>query len=99
MSIFGSLGKLFGYKGASAEAFGGSFAEKASTTFTDRFNKSIDSFEKQVEETDKLLLADELTEAKISKAELSEALKGYWMESGNCRSYTFCSCFNAKNND
>ena len=55
MSIFGSLGKLFGYKGASAEAFGGSFAEKASTTFTDRFNKSIDSFEKQVEETDKLL--------------------------------------------
>tara|TARA_R110000824_G_scaffold303737_2_gene491561 strand:- start:1035 stop:2120 length:1086 start_codon:yes stop_codon:yes gene_type:complete len=76
MSIFGSLGKLFGYKGASAEAFGGSFAEKASTTFTDRFNKSIDSFEKQVEETDKLLLADELTEAKISKEELSEALKG-----------------------
>lgn len=76
MSIFGSLGKLFGYKGASAEAFGGSFAEKASTTFTDRFNKSIDSFEKQVEETDKLLLADELAEAKISKEELSEALKG-----------------------
>jgi hypothetical protein len=52
MSIFGSLGKLFGYKGASAEAFGGAFAEKASTTFTDRLNKSIDSFEKQVEETD-----------------------------------------------
>ena len=76
MSIFGSLGKLFGYKGASAEAFGGSFAEKASTTFTDRFNKSIDSFEKQIEETDKLLLADELSEAKIAKAELSEALKG-----------------------
>ncbi len=76
MSIFGSLGKLFGYKGASAEAFGGSFAEKASTTFTDRFNKSIDSFEKQLEETDKLLLADELSEAKIAKAELSEALKG-----------------------
>src|SRR5210317_723675 len=76
MSIFGSLGKLFGYKGASAEAFGGAFAEKASTTFTDRLNKSIDSFEKQEEETDKLLLADELSEAKIVKEELSEALKG-----------------------
>jgi hypothetical protein len=76
MSIFGSLGKLFGYKGASAEAFGGAFAEKASTTFTDRLNKSIDSFEKQVEETDKLLLADELSDAKIAKEELSQALKG-----------------------
>jgi|13_taG_2_1085334.scaffolds.fasta_scaffold05025_2 hypothetical protein len=76
MSIFGSLGKLFGYKGASAEAFGGAFAEKASTTFTDRLNKSIDSFEKKVEETDKLLLADELSEAKISKEQLNEALKG-----------------------
>lgn len=76
MSIFGSLGKLFGYKGASAEAFGGAFAEKASTTFTDRLNKSIDSFEKQVEETDKLLLADELSEAKMAKEELNEALKG-----------------------
>tara|TARA_R110000796_G_scaffold73612_1_gene165470 strand:- start:3392 stop:4468 length:1077 start_codon:yes stop_codon:yes gene_type:complete len=76
MSIFGSLGKLFGYKGASAEAFGGSFAEKASTTFTDRINKSIDSFESEVKEKDKLLLIDELEEAKMSKEELNEALKG-----------------------
>lgn len=76
MSIFGALGKIFGYSGDKAEAFGSGLAQAGAETFTTGLNKAIDKFDKRVEETDKLLLADELQEAKLTRKELDEAVKG-----------------------
>lgn len=76
MSIFSALGKVFGFKGDAAQAFGAGLAEGGAKTFTTGLNKAMDKFDKRVEETDKLLLADELEEAKMTKAELKDAVQG-----------------------
>jgi hypothetical protein len=76
MSIFGAFGKIFGFKGDAAQAFGTGLAKGGAETFTASLNKAMDKFDKQVEETDKLLLADELEEAKMTKAELKDAVQG-----------------------
>lgn len=76
MSIFGLAGKLFGYKGEFAEAFGGSLAEKGATEFKVGLNKSMDKFDKQVDDYAKLDLAAEIEDTKIKKTEFGETLKG-----------------------
>lgn len=76
MSIFGAFGKIFGFKGDAAQAFGTGLAKGGAETFTASLNKAMDKFDKQVEETDRLLLADELEEAKMTKAELKDAVQG-----------------------
>ena len=76
MSIFSTLGKVFGFKGDAAQAFGTGLAKGGAETFTAGLNKAIDKFDKQAEETDKLLLADELEQAKMTKAELKDAVQG-----------------------
>ena len=54
MSIFSTLGKVFGFKGDAAQAFGAGLAEGSYKTFTTGLNKAMDKFYKRVEETDKL---------------------------------------------
>ena len=76
MSIFGLAGKLFGYKGEFAEAFGGSLAESGATEFKVGLNKSMDKFDKQVDDYAKLDLAAEIEDTKIKKTEFGETLKG-----------------------
>ena len=51
MSIFSALGKVFGFKGDAAQAFGTGLAEGGAKTFTAGLNKAIDKFDKRVEET------------------------------------------------
>ena len=76
MSIFSTLGKVFGFREMQAQAFGTGLARGGAETFTAGLNKAIDKFDRQVEETDKLLLADELEQAKMTKAELKDAVQG-----------------------
>ena len=76
MSIFGILGKVFGYSGDEAEAFGAGFADEGATTFTASLNKSMDKFDKRVDDYAKLDMANDLETAKLDKAEFGETLKG-----------------------
>ena len=76
MSIIGTLGNLFGYKGDFAEAFGSSIVESSTSTFADGIDKSLDKFDKQVEEYAKIDLAADLKKGELQQEELKNAVNG-----------------------
>lgn len=76
MSIIGTLGNLFGYKGDFAEAFGSSIVESSTSTFADGLDKSLDKFDKQVEEYAKIDLAADLKKGELQQEELKNAVNG-----------------------
>ena len=76
MSIFGGFGKLFGFSGDEAEAFGSSLVGEGANTFADNIDKSIDKFDKQVDEYGKITLASDLEDAKVNKKSLNDKING-----------------------
>ena len=76
MSIFGGFGKLFGFSGDEAEAFGSSLVGEGASTFSDNIDKSIDKFDRQVEEYGKITLASDLEDAKVNKKSLNDKVNG-----------------------
>tara|TARA_R100001377_G_scaffold65062_1_gene40490 strand:+ start:1874 stop:2956 length:1083 start_codon:yes stop_codon:yes gene_type:complete len=76
MSIFGGFGKLFGFSGDEAEAFGSSLVGEGASTFSNKVDKSIDKFDKQVDEYGKITLASDLEDAKVNKKSLNDKVNG-----------------------
>jgi hypothetical protein len=76
MSIIGSLGNLFGYKGDFAEAFGSSIVEASTSTFADGIDKSLNKFDKRVDDYDKIELATDIKKGELQQTELKDAVNG-----------------------
>lgn len=76
MSIIGSLGNLFGYKGDFAEAFGSSIVEASTSTFADGIDKSLNKFDKRVDDYDKIELAADIKKGELQQTELKDAVNG-----------------------
>jgi len=76
MSIIGSLGNLFGYKGDFAEAFGSSIVEASTSTFADGIDKSLNKFDKRVDDYDKIELATDIKKGELQQKELKDAVNG-----------------------